>query len=99
MIRRPEFLMMRRPCAALRRPENKARSACILLLPLNYLKHQHQNNYYKLCFTVKQPLIHETEGLFPVKIEKNKRFVLLYTFYEIKKNSVKNAVLSFVLPK
>jgi hypothetical protein len=25
---------------------------------------------YKLCFTVEQPLIHETAGLFPVKIEK-----------------------------
>jgi hypothetical protein len=38
---------------------------------LNYLKHQrqHQNNYYKLCFTVEQPLIYETAGLFPVKIE------------------------------
>jgi hypothetical protein len=32
MMRRPEFLMMRRPCAALRRPENKARSVPILLL-------------------------------------------------------------------
>jgi hypothetical protein len=34
MMRRPEFLMMRRPCAALRRPENPDRSASILLLPL-----------------------------------------------------------------
>jgi hypothetical protein len=25
---------------------------------------------YKLCFTVEQPLIHETADLFPVKIEK-----------------------------
>jgi hypothetical protein len=32
LMRRPEFLMMRRPCAALRRPENPARSASILLL-------------------------------------------------------------------
>jgi hypothetical protein len=32
---------------------------------------------YKLCFTVEQPLIHETAGLFPVKIEKQNRVVLL----------------------
>jgi hypothetical protein len=32
MMRRPEFLMMRRPCAALRRPEQKGRTAPILLL-------------------------------------------------------------------
>jgi hypothetical protein len=32
---------------------------------------------YKLCFTVEQPLIHETAGLFPVKIEKKNRVVLL----------------------
>ena len=32
MMRRPEFLMMRRPCAALRRPENKSRTVPILLL-------------------------------------------------------------------
>jgi hypothetical protein len=32
---------------------------------------------YKLCFTVEQPLIHETAGLFPVKIEKKKHVVLL----------------------
>jgi hypothetical protein len=31
---------------------------------------------YKLCFTVEQPLIHETAGLFPVKIEKKTRVVL-----------------------
>jgi hypothetical protein len=32
---------------------------------------------YKLCFTVEQSLIHETAGLFPVKIEKKNRVVLL----------------------
>jgi hypothetical protein len=32
---------------------------------------------YKLCFTVEQPLIHETAGLFPVKIEKKNHVVLL----------------------
>jgi hypothetical protein len=38
-MRRPEFLMMRRPCAALRRPENPARSASILLLLCHIWKH------------------------------------------------------------
>jgi hypothetical protein len=38
---------------------------------------KHQNNYYKLCFTVERPLIHETAGLFPVKIEKKNRVALL----------------------
>jgi hypothetical protein len=32
---------------------------------------------YKLCFTVEQQLIHETAGLFPVKIEKKNCVVLL----------------------
>jgi hypothetical protein len=31
----------------------------------------------KLCFTVEQPLIHETAGLFPVKIREKTRIVLL----------------------
>ena len=31
-MRRPEFLMMRRPCAALRRPAKGGRTASILLL-------------------------------------------------------------------
>jgi hypothetical protein len=32
---------------------------------------------YKLYFTVEQPPIHGTAGLFPVKIEKKTRVVLL----------------------
>ena len=43
---------------------------------------------YKLCFTVEQPLIHETAGLFPVKIEKKKpccTFVNLLTKFKTKK--------------
>jgi hypothetical protein len=40
--------------------------------------HQHIKTIikYKLCFTVEQPPIHETVGLFPVKIEKKNRVVL-----------------------
>ena len=37
---------------------------------LNYQRHQHQQLLYKLGFTVEQPIIHETAGLFPVKIER-----------------------------
>ena len=46
---------------------------------LNDQRHQHQNNLilYKLFFTVEQPLIHESAGLFPVKIEGKNRVVLL----------------------
>jgi hypothetical protein len=43
---------------------------------------------YKLCFTVVQPVTHETAGLFPVKIEKNNpccTFVNLLTKFKTKK--------------
>ena len=38
---------------------------------------------YKLCFTVEQPLIHETVGLFPVKIEKKTVLYFCKIFNEI----------------
>jgi hypothetical protein len=38
---------------------------------------------YKLCFTVEQPLIHETAGLFPVKIEKKPVLYFCKLFNEI----------------
>ena len=70
---------------------------------LNYQRYQHQNIktiiIYKLCFTVEQPLIHETAGLFPVKIEKKKpccTFVNFLTKFKAK-NCCKTA--KYVLSK
>jgi hypothetical protein len=44
---------------------------------LHYQRHHHQKQLlYKLCFTIEQPLLHETAGLFPVRIEKRNGVVL-----------------------
>jgi hypothetical protein len=43
---------------------------------------------YKLCFTFKQPIIHETAGLFPVKIEKKTVLYFCKLFNEIYKKCV-----------
>jgi hypothetical protein len=54
---------------------------------------------YKLCFTVEQPLIHETAGLFPIKIEKKNpccTFVNFLTKFKTK-NCCKTA--KYVLSK
>jgi hypothetical protein len=40
---------------------------------------------YKLCFTVEQPLIHETAGLFPVKIENSRMRITSKTVHDINK--------------
>ena len=44
---------------------------------LHYQRHRNQKQLlYKLCFTIEQPLLHETAGLFPVRIEKRNGVVL-----------------------
>ena len=69
----------------------QVRHGILLLKCLHLHSNQHNNDLiikdidiktskqllYKLCFTLEQPLIHETAGLFPVKIEKRNRIVLL----------------------
>jgi hypothetical protein len=54
---------------------------------IKLLKTSTSKQLYKLCFTVEQPLIHETAGLFPVKIFKKPfcTFVNFFTKFKTKK--------------
>jgi hypothetical protein len=68
------------------------------MLDIN-IKTSKQFILYKLCFTVEQPPIHETAGLFPVKIEKKKScctFVNFLTKFKTK-NCCKTA--KYILSK
>ena len=51
---------------------------------INIKTSRHQNNYYKLYYTVVQPLNNETASLLPVKIERKKVWTFVELFYEFK---------------